>query len=78
MEKIAINGISIWYDPEDCLGCGREVVTCREVAKYLEEILKAVEKPMIYNERRVADKYRGTVAWDEAYERRNHSHKYEE
>lgn len=78
MEKIAINGISIWYDPDDCVGCGREVVTCREVAQYLENILKQVEQPMIYSERRVVDKYRGTVAWDEAYERRSHLHNYGE
>ncbi len=78
MEKITINGIRIWYDKNDCHGCGRDVVTCREVAEYLKTLMEQMEKPMIYNERRVADKGRGSVAWDENYERRSHPHKYED
>ena len=56
----------------------RDIVTCREVAIYLKELMEQMEEPKIFNERRVADKYRGTVAWDENYERRSHPHKYEE
>tara|TARA_R100000781_G_C4066988_1_gene123136 strand:- start:95 stop:253 length:159 start_codon:yes stop_codon:yes gene_type:complete len=36
------------------------------------------EKEVRYNERRVENKSRGTVPWDEAYERRKKPHKYKE
>jgi len=77
MEKITINGIRVWYDPEDCENCRMDIVTCQKIAEYLKEALKGAKPLKVYNERRVEEKSRGTVPWDEAYERRSRPHNYE-